>query len=470
MTAPTLQRQNATSSLFPSSKGSNLGFGNQNTVGSSLFQRPANTPTFGHQQPISGGFGQQTSAFGQQSLGGSAFGRSTSLMQPTQSNPTSIFNTQQTAVPGASTSIFGQSSALTAPAQNASLFSTSQVTPSPFGASGFTSQTPSLFSTGGLAGAPLLQQQQQQQIQSPFSLGAGGLAQTGGTSIFAHSQTAQPLGGSAAGVLGGLGSQPSLFSQPLSYHQPQPQLHPNQLQPNLHSHTTLPTTHSPDYSITGTKMTTNQLQITNTINNFIKILNPVSEDYQFRFILYNRIEENQLPLIKQFQQYQPIQLIKNPNQPSSALHHSQQLHQQISVPVSERAWRRALEINPFPNLLFPSQINSYDELLQRVNQIKRTKDMLSTLLFEKQASLKQANASYDNHIALLINARRNQFMSLTEKFITAYAIIEKIANQNKLVNVNSAAQLSLNNKFSALQDAIKAPSIYLIFWFFLVIF
>ena len=96
--------------------------------------------------------------------------------------------------------------------------------------------------------------------------------------------------------------------------------------------------------------------------------------------------------------------------------------------------------------------------------------MLSTLLFEKQASLKQANASYDNHIALLINARRNQFMSLTEKFITAYAIIEKIANQNKLVNVNSAAQLSLNNKFSALQDAIKAPSIYLIFWFFLVIF
>jgi len=201
---------------------------------------------------------------------------------------------------------------------------------------------------------------------------------------------------------------------------------------------------SGEYSLNaGGRQSEHDYQLLQILSNFSGMNDERHADYPFKYIMYNRVKDEQKHLVRQFQSYQYSQ----PNTKTQLIH------------VSEAEWRESNERNPMPEVLYPYQVTSWEELNGRLSEYKRTQDMFWKLLSESQAKLNKLRELYTSHIGRIIEERKETNKMLFNKLIMLYGALEKIATRHNRVNRDVPAEMNLGNKLQNIERKIETPEL-----------
>jgi hypothetical protein len=213
---------------------------------------------------------------------------------------------------------------------------------------------------------------------------------------------------------------------------------------NTSTNLVAPSLRPPEYSINAAgRQLEHDYQLIQILNNFSAMNEERHPDYPFKYIMYNRVKDEQKHLVRQFQSYQYSQ----PNTKSQLIH------------VTEAEWHESNERNPMPELLYPYQITSWEELNGRLSEYKRTQDMFWKLLTESQTKLNKLRELYTSHIGKLIEERKETNKMLFNKLIMLYGALEKIATRHNRVNKDVPAEMNLGNKLQSIERKIETPEL-----------
>eukprot|EP00826_Nyctotherus_ovalis_P028886 TRINITY_DN2276_c0_g1_i1.p1 TRINITY_DN2276_c0_g1~~TRINITY_DN2276_c0_g1_i1.p1 ORF type:complete len:424 (-),score=106.49 TRINITY_DN2276_c0_g1_i1:85-1356(-) len=240
----------------------------------------------------------------------------------------------------------------------------------------------------------------------------GGLIQHGNTAPFAGPAAANPQG---------------ILAPSTTFVAPGPALRPG------------------EYSLNtgGSRQSEHDYQLLQILSNFALMSDERNPDYPFKCVLYNRVKDEQKHLCKQFQSYQYWQ----PNSKAVLIH------------VPEAEWNESIARNPMPELLYPYQITSWEELNGRLSEYKKTQDLFWKLLDESQAKLNKLKELYTSQIGKIIEERKETNRMLFNKLIMLYGALEKIATRHNRINKDVPGEMSLGNRLQQIEKSIEAPEL-----------
>jgi len=212
--------------------------------------------------------------------------------------------------------------------------------------------------------------------------------------------------------------------------------------------TATPVLNTGEYSLTsgalGTvKQSEHDSQLIQLLNHYTLILSEQNPDYPFKYVMYNRIRDDLKHLLTQFQQYPPSQLQVNTKG--------------LEIFVSKKDWDDAMARNPMPELLYPCQITSWEELKQRVDTYKNSESALFKRLEDAQGKLHKLKEAYTAKIGEAIEQRKATNKILENKMIQLYGALEKIASKSNRATRNVESELNLTNKLQDISKKIEAP-------------
>eukprot|EP00826_Nyctotherus_ovalis_P038904 TRINITY_DN3687_c0_g1_i6.p1 TRINITY_DN3687_c0_g1~~TRINITY_DN3687_c0_g1_i6.p1 ORF type:complete len:384 (-),score=79.95 TRINITY_DN3687_c0_g1_i6:101-1252(-) len=179
------------------------------------------------------------------------------------------------------------------------------------------------------------------------------------------------------------------------------------------------------------------------IRSFATANETTDPNYPFKYIMYNRISDEQKHLCSRFQTYQSVQ----PD-------HNSQL-----VPVSETEWSKSVAENPLPGVLYPYQVNSWEEVMFRVKEFKSTKELFEKRLSAARSKLNRMKKRHLSEIGKAIEEGKKVNKQIFTQLISLYGLLEKVALRYNRVSKNIPSEMCLGNKLRQVEKKVEAPEL-----------
>lgn len=196
-------------------------------------------------------------------------------------------------------------------------------------------------------------------------------------------------------------------------------------------------------SINMNKRKSDEWEIVNVIQNYLSSLQPESPMNVFKYMLYNKVPAGvDVHILQNYKQF-----IRGEDGKDTL--------------VDNNLWIKAIHNNPSPNTLYPFQISSPNQLVQRTKKTQVLEFHVLETIVNLQNGLNQLNDTYDNEIEKELNEAKRKIELIKAKNLSVISKIERLALSLGRAEKNFQMENTIQTGLSKLQTSLSENSEYM---------